>query len=57
MGHLELWRSRKTISYGKGARSCVMCANKIGLIRKYELNVCRQCFRENYSNLGFTKAK
>ena len=57
MGHLEQWRSRKKISYGKGDRCCVMCSNRIALIRKYELNICRQCFRENYQNLGFEKAK
>jgi small subunit ribosomal protein S29e len=34
-----------------------MCSNQKSLIRKYELNVCRQCFRENSDNLGFHKLK
>ncbi len=57
MGHSELWKSNQKIVQGKGARRCVMCGNRIGLIRKYELNVCRQCFRENNDNLGFSKTK
>ncbi|CUF97961.1 ribosomal protein S29, putative [Bodo saltans] len=57
MGHLEQWRSRQKIGLGKGGRCCVMCSNQKSLIRKYELNVCRQCFRENSDNLGFHKLK
>ncbi len=57
MGHLEQWRSRQKISVGKGTRCCRMCGNGKALIRKYELNVCRQCLRENAENLGFSKQK
>jgi small subunit ribosomal protein S29e len=57
MGHLEQWRSRQKIGLGKGGRCCCMCSNQKSLIRKYELNVCRQCFRENADNLGFSKNK
>lgn len=32
--------------YGKGSRRCRVCSNQGGLIRKYGLNICRQCFRE-----------
>ncbi|KAL2743955.1 40S ribosomal protein S29 [Vespula maculifrons] len=31
------------------------CANKHGLIRKYGLNICRQCFREYAADIGFKK--
>jgi ribosomal protein S14 len=29
--------------------------NGHGLIRKYDLNMCRQCFREKASDIGFVK--
>ena len=32
-----------------------MCANRHGLIRKYGLHICRQCFRENAAEIGFLK--
>ena len=31
------------------------CSNHWGLIRKYGLNICRQCFREYAKDIGFTK--
>eukprot|EP00792_Barthelona_sp_PAP020_P004689 TRINITY_DN2286_c0_g1_i2.p1 TRINITY_DN2286_c0_g1~~TRINITY_DN2286_c0_g1_i2.p1 ORF type:complete len:55 (+),score=2.54 TRINITY_DN2286_c0_g1_i2:45-209(+) len=41
--------------YGKGSRSCRRCGHKNALIRKYGLNLCRQCFRENCEQIGFQK--
>ncbi len=32
-----------------------VCSNQGGIIRKYNLNVCRQCFREYSSDIGFVK--
>jgi len=32
-----------------------VCTHPAGLIRKYGLNICRQCFRENSAAIGFTK--
>ena len=34
-----------------------VCAHKAGLIRKYGLNVCRQCFREKSTDIGFIKVR
>ena len=31
------------------------CANRHGLVRKYGLNLCRQCFREYSADIGFKK--
>lgn len=31
------------------------CSNRHGLIRKYGLNICRQCFREYANDIGFKK--
>lgn len=32
-----------------------VCTHKAGLIRKYGLNICRQCFREKSQDIGFVK--
>jgi small subunit ribosomal protein S29e len=32
-----------------------VCSNQGGLIRKYGMNVCRQCFRERANEIGFKK--
>lgn len=34
-----------------------VCVHKAGLIRKYGLNICRQCFREKSQDIGFTKVR
>ena len=36
---------------------CRICKRKQALIKKYDLVVCRQCFREVARNLGFEKYK
>ncbi|MFH1393876.1 MAG: 30S ribosomal protein S14 [Candidatus Micrarchaeota archaeon] len=40
---------------GKGRRVCRNCGNARGLIRKYQLYVCRRCFREMAESIGFRK--
>ncbi|TGJ83895.1 hypothetical protein E0Z10_g4880 [Xylaria hypoxylon] len=56
MSHESVWYSRPR-SYGKGARQCRVCTHKAGLIRKYGLNLCRQCFREKAADVGFVKVR
>jgi len=34
---------------------CKNCGRKRGLVRRYGLDVCRQCFRDNAYELGFKK--
>jgi len=34
-----------------------VCTHPAGLIRKYGLNICRQCFREKSTDIGFTKVR
>ena len=41
--------------YGKGSKKCIRCGSLKGIIRKYNLNVCRRCFREIAPKLGFKK--
>ncbi|KAK8001932.1 40S ribosomal protein S29 [Apiospora marii] len=56
MSHETVWNSRPR-TYGKGARACRVCTHKAGLIRKYGLNICRQCFREKAADIGFVKVR
>jgi len=34
-----------------------VCTHQAGIIRKYGLNICRQCFRERHKDIGFTKVR
>ncbi|WP_187788081.1 30S ribosomal protein S14 [Salmonella sp. S146_54837] len=54
MGHQNIWYSHPR-KFGPGSRSCRVCGNRHGLIRKYALNVCRQCFRQYAYDIGFQK--
>ncbi|KAG0025049.1 40S ribosomal protein S29 [Podila clonocystis] len=56
MAHSNIWNSHPR-GYGKGSRECRVCTHPAGLIRKYGLNICRQCFRENSAAIGFTKVR
>ena len=56
MGFQNIWRSHPH-KYGKGSRYCRICGNRQALIRKYGLNICRQCFRENALTIGFEKLR
>ena len=40
---------------GRGSRSCRRCGRHGALILKYELMICRQCFREVAKEIGFRK--
>lgn len=46
---------RKKLTHGKGGRWCKRCGSYNGLIRTYNLMLCRQCFREVAKSIGFTK--
>ncbi|HDR73400.1 MAG TPA: 30S ribosomal protein S14 [Methanoculleus sp.] len=43
------------IPFGRGAHECKMCGRKQGLVRRYNIMLCRQCFREWASKIGFKK--
>ncbi|KAH8157359.1 hypothetical protein CIB48_g10886 [Xylaria polymorpha] len=47
MSHDSVWGSRP---HGR------ICAHRAGLVRKYGLDLCRQCFREQASRIGFIKS-
>jgi small subunit ribosomal protein S14 len=40
--------------YGR-KEGCERCGRKRGLVRRYGLRLCRQCFREIAPELGFEK--
>ncbi len=46
-------RSKKR--FGRGANVCKRCGRKQGLVRKYDIYLCRQCFREIAYSMGFRK--
>ncbi|WKY00482.1 hypothetical protein Q1695_014936 [Nippostrongylus brasiliensis] len=54
MGFANLWFSHPR-KFGPGSRSCRVCSNHHGLIRKYGLDMCRRCFREYAKDIGFKK--
>jgi len=54
MGHSNIWFNHPR-KFGKGSRQCRHCGNRHGLIRKYGINICRQCFREKAQDIGFQK--
>uniref|UniRef100_A0A8C8VN91 Small ribosomal subunit protein uS14 n=1 Tax=Pelusios castaneus TaxID=367368 RepID=A0A8C8VN91_9SAUR len=56
MGHQQLYWSHPR-KFGQGSRSCRVCSNRHGLIRKYGLNMCRQCFRQYAKDIGFVKVR
>lgn len=39
--------------FGKGSRSCRACFTHTGLIRSYNIMLCRRCFREYAKDIGF----
>ena len=43
MGKIKPKKERK---FGKGSRPCVRCGTFGPIIRRYDLNVCRKCFRD-----------
>ncbi len=44
----------KEEEYGR-QEGCIRCGRKRGIIRKYGLRLCRQCFRETAEEIGFKK--
>ena len=48
----EEQKQRKTFGRKVG---CLRCGRKRGLIRRYGMHLCRQCFRELAPEIGFKK--
>ena len=43
--------------FGEAYNHSRTCTHKAGLIRKYGINMCRQCFREKAHDVGFQKVR
>lgn len=46
--------SERKKKYGR-IDGCVRCGRKRGIVRRYGMRLCRQCFREIAPELGFKK--
>lgn len=45
----------KEREFGKETRRCSRCGNNRGFIAKYGLNLCRRCFKQIATKIGFRK--
>lgn len=50
----NLWNTHPK-KFGPGSRMCRVCTSRKGLIRKYNMMICRRCFRERAADIGFQK--
>ncbi len=55
MKEAELKKLSKTDKRLKRSRKCKFCGTQRGLIRKYNLYICRRCFKDYAQDLGFKK--
>lgn len=55
MTELPRKQNYKNPRKGEADRYCQFCGRMDGLIRKYRMSICRQCFREKAEELGFAK--
>lgn len=46
---------RTVKKFGRGSRWCKRCGDYTAVIQKYDLMLCRRCFREVATSLGFRK--
>ena len=55
LARFERFNRPKKRKFGKNIRKCRKCGRTGGIINKYGLLYCRQCFREEAKKLGFVK--
>ena len=55
MNEADLKKLSKTSRTLKRSRKCKFCESQRGLIRKYNLYICRRCFKDYAEELGFKK--
>lgn len=49
------YRPPNEVKFGRGAVRCRRCGTHDGVVRRYGIYLCRQCFRELAPQLGFRK--
>lgn len=55
LARFEKFNMPRKRKFGKSLSGCRNCGKTRGVIRKYSLLYCRQCFREQAEKLGFKK--
>ena len=45
----------KKRTFGRGSKKCKSCGRKGAHITKYRLHLCRQCFRDTATKIGFKR--
>ena len=55
MSEIDYKKLGKTSKELKRSRKCRFCGTQNGLIRKYNLYICRRCFNDYAEELGFKK--
>jgi ribosomal protein S14 len=55
LARFEKFNKSRKRKFGKITNPCRKCGRRNGVIRKYGLLYCRQCFREEAEKLGFSK--
>jgi len=55
MSEIDYKKLSKTSKVLKRSRKCRFCETQRGLIRKYNLYICRRCFKDCAEKLGFKK--
>ena len=55
LGRFKKFSLPKKRKFGKSIHPCRRCGKTSGVIVKYGLMYCRQCFREEAHRLGFRK--
>lgn len=55
LARFKKFNKPKDRKFGKNVRPCRICGKTEGVINKYGLRYCRQCFREIAEDLGFKK--
>ncbi len=44
------------VNFGKQKkRVCKICGNDKGLMQRYDIGICRRCFKERAEKMGFKK--
>lgn len=45
----------KEREFGRYTKACLRCGNTRGHISKYGIHICRRCFRDTATKIGFKK--
>ena len=51
----DIAQGEQAKKFGRGAYRCLLCGRQQGLVRRYHIMFCRQCFREWAQKMGFKK--